>query len=502
MGRARSILLLGGLALAAWFAWMAVYQVDDAYIVYRYAANLARGRGFVFNSGERVEGVTCFLWTVALAPFAALGLRLPVVAPILTGLCGCAACLLVPFVSARLGGRRSPDLLDAGAGPLLAAHPGFAYWSVGGLETVPYALLLLLALGDQAAEQRRGSGRRSAIWMGLASLVRPEGPALAAALALGRLVDGPGRSARSRLREALFWCGLVAAFVVPLFLFRRVYFGDWVPNTYYAKTSTGWLDGLHDGRVYTLGFLSSLAPGFGYHDLVTAGLGVGLLIGLLAFALPRPPLRSAALLILALGAIIVFEGGDWMALYRFWVPALPAVVLLVAASARALIAVEPRARPYALALGVVLVASSLWAAHVARDAPDGLRVNEAGYRFAHDAVAAELRSRASAGDAVALMDIGRIGYETDLEVIDISGLTDRDVARSPGGFLHKTYPVARLLSRRPRFFVLVEGFPIDDAILRDPAFAADYAPVLEKNHRFNWTPPDDYTLRVYELRSR
>src|SRR5438046_342969 len=65
---------LGFAVLCAWFARMAVYQVDDAFIVYRYAANLARGEGFVFNSGERVEGVTCSLWTVLLAPFAAAGL--------------------------------------------------------------------------------------------------------------------------------------------------------------------------------------------------------------------------------------------------------------------------------------------------------------------------------------------------------------------------------------------------------------------------------------------
>ena len=37
---------------------------DDAFITYRYARNLARGEGLVFNPGERVEGYTNFLWTV------------------------------------------------------------------------------------------------------------------------------------------------------------------------------------------------------------------------------------------------------------------------------------------------------------------------------------------------------------------------------------------------------------------------------------------------------
>src|SRR3989442_14592594 len=127
MTRARWALLLGIAALCSWLAYLAVYQVDDAYIVYRYASNLAHGQGFVFNPGERVEGVTCFLWTLLLAPWAAAGLRLPVVAPVLTAAAGCAVVLLLPFVSARLAGRPRPDPWDGGAAALLAAHPGFAY---------------------------------------------------------------------------------------------------------------------------------------------------------------------------------------------------------------------------------------------------------------------------------------------------------------------------------------------------------------------------------------
>src|SRR5580700_1207941 len=40
---------------------------DDAYITFRYAANLARGFGLVFNPGERVLGTTSPLFTFILA---------------------------------------------------------------------------------------------------------------------------------------------------------------------------------------------------------------------------------------------------------------------------------------------------------------------------------------------------------------------------------------------------------------------------------------------------
>src|SRR5207244_12236047 len=42
---------------------------DDAYISYRYAQNLARGNGLVFNPGERVEGYSNLLHVLLLAPF-------------------------------------------------------------------------------------------------------------------------------------------------------------------------------------------------------------------------------------------------------------------------------------------------------------------------------------------------------------------------------------------------------------------------------------------------
>ena len=189
-----------------------------------------------------------------------------------------------------------------------------------------------------------------------------------------------------------------------------------------------------------------------------------------------------------------------MVLFRFWVPGLPVIVLLMVAAARGLAGEVRGLRPYAAVLGVVLVASYVWAGHAARDGPDGLAVNAEGYRFAHDAVADELKRRARPGDAVALMDIGRIGFDTGLRVIDISGLTDREIARAPGGFLHKRYPVERLLAEAPRFFVLVNDFPIDEAIMRHPEFVRDYSLVLERNHRFNWTPPESYTLHLYERR--
>ena len=59
-----------GVLRAARLSWTS----DDAYISFRYAANLNHGLGLVYNAGERVEGYSNFLWTL----WCALGLRLGV----------------------------------------------------------------------------------------------------------------------------------------------------------------------------------------------------------------------------------------------------------------------------------------------------------------------------------------------------------------------------------------------------------------------------------------
>jgi hypothetical protein len=481
--------------------------VDDAYIVYRYAENLGRGEGFVFNPGEPVEGVTCFLWTALLAPLAAAGLPLPRVAPILTALCGLGILVLIPgFVDRmrRRGEGAAPDQWSVAPAILLAAHPAFAYWSVGALETVPWALLILLAVRDRLDERDRGRGRRSAVWIGIATLLRPEAPLIALAFTLDLLL--PGDDAAPAIRRpiagAAAWIGRVALFFVPFLAFRRLYFGAWLPMTYYAKTGGDLIRRIDEGWNYTLRFLSQVGPGFGGTSPILAGAGLLILLALLAWSLPRPRLRPAGLAVLSIAIAVLIEGGDWMVLHRFWVPGLVLLAPLLAVAGHDLARLNRRLVPAVAACGALLFASFVIAGVRERAGANGLAVNGAGYRQAHEAVGRFLLQHAAPDDMVALMDIGIIGYISGIRVFDITGLTEPSVARSPGGFLRKEYPAELVLDRRPRFIVLVNGFAIDARIAAHPAFARDYAPVFERNHRFNWTPPGDYTLRVYERRDR
>src|SRR5206468_5817414 len=103
------VAILAAALLAQLWASLGSTQ-DDAFISYRYARNLAEGNGLVYNSGERVEGYTNFLWTVLLAALTAAGADPVRIAPVL-GAAALAALTLVLALDTR---RRSAPALPRG----------------------------------------------------------------------------------------------------------------------------------------------------------------------------------------------------------------------------------------------------------------------------------------------------------------------------------------------------------------------------------------------------
>src|SRR3989304_2142112 len=106
IGLALSLCLLAAHAGYYWFL------TDDAYISFRYARNLARGAGLVFNpGGEPVEGYTNFLWVVLLAGVARLGPAPEAVANVLSLLASIGLCGLIIFYCLRDRPRRGLEWL-------------------------------------------------------------------------------------------------------------------------------------------------------------------------------------------------------------------------------------------------------------------------------------------------------------------------------------------------------------------------------------------------------
>jgi hypothetical protein len=450
-----------------------VYTNDDAYISFRYSRFLALGRGPYFNEGEHVEGYTNLSLMVLMAGVARWGgdAMVPVAAKLVGVLSGAVAILLV-FVATRSLLRNSLprgsliDGLSLAAAGLVAVSPGFAVNATSGLETSLYSAFLIGAVTLGVAETMRSRWMGSGLAFAAAVLTRPEGIALAFVFYLTQAILGvvpmwrePGPRisrivADQRLRAVLSNVSLVAAITGSHLLFRLVFYdGEWLPNTYYAKAGGFWGYG---AGAYVWEALSPTVFGI-------AGLAL-CLAGLLFF---RPRMHTAGLSVAAVAAagwaLPFVTGTDWMLGWRLVIPYLPMAACTLMLGWAWSFQRLPRAWiPIGLVFALACVPASWALQHPTRQAfRYNVELRARGYETGHAALADWLRNHAASdGDAAALMDIGIVGYRCiDQRIIDVTGLTDRFIARSPGPFLDKEYDPGYILDQHPRFIVLTLTAP-------------------------------------------
>jgi len=234
------------LAIFVWQIWIYWFLTDDAFISFRYARNLRNGYGLVFNPGfERVEGYTNFLWVVILAGVDWLtGWAPHLTANWLSAAVGVALLTLPISFCWERGPIGSHRWLIVFLALWLAMNRSLAVWCTSGLETKLFELLVVGAvfLGIREVERRDSSGWRSAALFALAALTRPDGVLLAGVFFAGRFAyEAYGRRVdlRATAKAVLLFSAIVGAHTA----FRWVYYGELLPNTYYAKLGgASWWD--------------------------------------------------------------------------------------------------------------------------------------------------------------------------------------------------------------------------------------------------------------------
>jgi arabinofuranosyltransferase len=240
-GEAAAGLLLAAVTFAGWRElW---FLTDDAFITFRYISNRMLGHGYVWNAApfHPVEGYSNFLWMVLLdASWSWLGLMPPRTSTVLSLLFGYATL----WQAWRLGVEmdlppefepRRRALVLVALAAVVSSHT-FLVWLSSGLETSLFSFLMVawtryaLRLARQPGP---GTVAGLAVVAALAALTRPDGLLLVPAtmlLAARARLEGRGRAV------ALLPLVLVAAHL----LWRRGYYGEWLPNTYYAKYVAPW----------------------------------------------------------------------------------------------------------------------------------------------------------------------------------------------------------------------------------------------------------------------
>jgi len=404
---------------------------DDAYISFRYARNWATGAGVRYNLGEHVpvEGYSNFLWVAAGALVEVLGGAQEVVLPWLSFALGSLALWLVFRLARRVF---EVPLPCAALGTLtLAASPPFAVWSTGGLETMAFAVLFLLAFERLVVRPHAVLGAISGL--GLA-IVRVEGAAwLLALVVLGVLVQ---RLERERLRPVLLAsAGALLGFAL-YFAWRYTYYGLPLPNTAYVKLGFG-PAACALGWHYVAGFsLATLTP------LAMPLVALGALFAVRRDA--RLTVGAIVVVATAVYAYAVVVGGDYMAMGRLLIPALPLQALLVAIC---LVQLGRAAIPTAALLtGLGLLCA--FDIHPVREATRqrfDVRHNAEQFRSELEQwrymesntrerleLAQVLAANTKPGESLVRPAIGVLGYGTELFIYDTYGLVTRSVAAREG----------------------------------------------------------------------
>ena len=223
---------------------------DDAYITFRYAANLARGFGLVFNPGERVLGTTSPLFTFILAAGGRiLGTRYIEEIAVAVGILACLGTLvLCERIFAAVGVHPAVKWTFLA---VLAFLPSFISNSTSGMETPVVLFLMVLSL-YLSMENRLLAVSIVGFFLFLS---RMDTGIWLLALGIHILLSRQGKPWRDLAASLALFCSTTAAWL----FFTKIYFGSIVPQSIVGKAVSHGAFVRPDWN-YTLTFLSAFVP--------------------------------------------------------------------------------------------------------------------------------------------------------------------------------------------------------------------------------------------------
>jgi hypothetical protein len=171
---------------------------------------------------------------------------------------------------------------------------------------------------------------------------------------------------------------------------------------------------------------------------------------------------------------MLYTGGDHMPMFRFLVPVLPALALLLQD-----VFWQTASRPHAwravtaLAAACVAAMTMLWLGPwTSWGSGPNLVEAHVEVREARRDLGLWLKANTAPDDVVAVSAAGAVPYFSERPAIDMLGLADRHIAHEghtddAAPVAHKRYDAAYVLDRRPTFIVLANiaerGQPLTDA---------------------------------------
>lgn len=432
------------------------------------------GKGLVYNQGEYVEGYTNFLWTIITAPFtqiktvdvsifsSSLGLLLSIVNILLL------AAIAKQFDGKNLLFYKYLILLP----PLfMALDDSIAFWAIGGMEFPVYTLFILGIIYNYFKLNEKPSHLKYMILLlMLCTLTRPEGNMiLVITLAHMFLFRKNINNFKKVVFTIILW---YAVFCVVYYGFKYLFYGQLIPNTFYAKGVTDIKMNLVLGTKY-------LAMCIGTR------IYIFIFILFIPFKKAFGDFKLSYLLSFSLVYIVylVLVGGDWMIANRFFVPILPMLYILSVVGFLNVLSkiwiyynekinIQKYAKISSALLAAVLFISTLSLLEYKQLI---IKDNNARYEMQWSMFGKWLKMNAEPNTVIAVGPAGKIPYYSELYTIDMWGLNNEYIAKTDSKRLqagHKKFDIEYVLSLNPEFIIGYAGFADEDIAPRYEKFNA------------------------------
>jgi arabinofuranosyltransferase len=458
----------------------------------RYAENLARGKGFVYNTNEYVEGFSNPLWVFLLSIPSALsasyqnaGFSLLWTAKALSYLFFLGSLrvlyILTCEVYATHAYRKTIAVLVLSAA--VSSAPLVA-WSVSGLETTlcmfsyTYMSLIAYRIIRQASPEAANYIVMGLV-IGISIVIRPETP-LYSVFVLIVLFRYP----HTRTNLFRFVLPVILIIGAAIILWRVSTFDEILPNTFYAKSNVG-LRGHVLGIKYFLG-------------------GVGIVFGMFLifiayFIFSRIDTAIRKLFFAfssATALFIFFSGGDWMPAYRFFIPILPLCFLSIVMAFIQFFSYLSNLRTlprlsrvqFAVFVFAIFSANAFGGRMMIRNQ---ISVMQTGFSVitghtcpSHAEVVEWLSQHAPEQLSVATGEAGFIGYSIpSMRLIDLGQLNDKHLAKDK--YAGRPFDVEYVLSKDPDYIILYRIDSVDERESANPN--GDFSPKILADKHFKRT---------------
>jgi len=400
--------MAGSLVILFIHSWQVrEYQLDDALIYLRYIRNFIEGNGLVYNKGEHFNGLTSPLYTYLMLLVGQLFSSLQISSVVFSTTCMASALVILGLYFRE----QQHSWTMALTGMFCVATPYF--YSTYGMETPLFMLLVAVSLYLYQKEHYFALGIVAALLL----LTRAEGIFLLIALLFEHVLTK---------RKLPTWriLPLPALILVAHYTFNKYYFGEFLPQTGWAKIWQGQSGLWGDKHPLFLHAAYLHYWFFGGKWWLLLGMISTASVGAFAQARKNRPIIVFLFLYLLFFCLLDIPNYNWYyAPFFLFLPYFSGIGLL--ATWRRLVE-RNAAVSKSVAVPVLgsLIAATLLFILIAMPPVTSMSPNGGKYSDSYKGIGRWLQMNTAPTDKIAMVEIGTVGYYSDRYIIDILGLVN------------------------------------------------------------------------------